>query len=254
MLSDSVPRIRLYDRGHKAMKRFAIGFFALTGAIVGVSGIACAAELPLPPPVSAKAPMMAPPPVPFSWTGFYIGGNGGYAWGNSSDTNPAFGTPTTGNFRTSGALAGGQIGYNWQFDAFVVGLESDFDWSNVKGSTSNGICGLTVCTTSDSWIGTTRGRVGFAVDHWLFYGTGGVAYGNIRFNDLPLTSVNGTAANIGWTAGGGIEYAFTRNWSVKAEYLYVSLDNTGFACTPGCGTSTITFNENIARGGVNYRF
>jgi len=198
-----------------------------------------------------KAPILAPA---FSWTGFYVGGNVGGGWGTSSDTNPAFGKPTTGNFAVSGVLAGGQIGYNWQYQSFVAGLESDVDWSGVKGSTSNGICGLTVCTTSNPWIGTTRARLGFAVDHWLFYGTGGAAYGNISFNDLPLTSVNGTAAKIGWTAGGGIEYAFDRNWSIKAEYLYVNLGSTGFLCTPACGTSSITFNENIFRGGVNYRF
>jgi len=205
----------------------------------------------LPPPMVAKAPILNPP---FSWTGFYIGANVGGGWGTSNDTNPFFGIPTTGNFAISGVLAGGQVGYNWQYQAFVAGIESDIDWSGVKGSTSNGICGLTVCTTSDSWIGTTRARLGFAVDHWLFYGTGGVAYGDIKFNDLPLTNVNGTATNVGWTAGGGIEYAFTRNWSVKAEYLYVNLGSAGFACSPGCGTSSITFNESIVRGGLNYRF
>jgi len=235
------------------MNCFAIGFFALTGAIVGIAGIASAAELP--PPTIYKAPIAPIINPPFSWTGFYIGANGGGAWGVSSDSNPLLPpVTTTGNFRMSGILAGGEIGFNWQYQAFVIGVESDIDWSNVKGSTSNGLCTGVTCTTSDSWLGTTRGRIGFAVDHWLFYGTGGVAYGDIKFTDLPAAVVvNGTATNVGWTAGGGVEYAFTRNWSAKAEYLYVNLGNAGFAC-PGCGTSTVTFNENIVRGGVNYRF
>jgi outer membrane immunogenic protein len=233
------------------MQRFASGLFTLTVTIAGIAGIACAAELP-PPPIYTKAPIINPP---FSWTGFYIGANAGYAWGTSSDTNPFFPISGTGNFGISGVLAGGQVGYNWQFDAFVLGLESDGDWSGVKGSTSSGLCGGVVCTTSDSWLGTTRARLGFAVDHWLFYGTGGVAYGDIKFTDLPAALVvNGSNTNVGWTAGGGIEYAFTRNWSAKAEYLYVNLGSAGFACTPGCGTSTVTFNENIFRGGLNYRF
>jgi outer membrane immunogenic protein len=203
-----------------------------------------------PPPMYTKAPPLNPP---FSWTGFYIGANVGGAWGNSSDTN-AFFAATTGNYGISGILAGGQVGYNWQFNSFVLGLESDVDWSGVRGSTSNGLCVGVTCTTSDSWLGTTRVRLGFAVDHWLFYGTGGVAYGDIKFTDVPAAVVvSGTATNVGWTAGGGIEYAFTRNWSVKAEYLYVNLGSAGFAC-PGCGTSTITFNENVFRGGLNYRF
>lgn len=237
------------------MKRFAVGFFALAAVVAVAAGSASAADLTLPPFV--KAPIMTPPPPPpFTWTGFYIGGNAGYAWGNSTASNPLLPPLTnTGSFPISGALAGGQIGFNWQYEALVLGVESDIDWSGVKGSTSNGLCTGVVCTTSDSWLGTARGRLGIAADHWLFYGTGGVAYGDIRFTDLPAPlAVSGTATKIGWTAGGGIEYAFDRNWSIKAEYLYVSLDSAGFACTPGCGTSSISFNENIVRGGLNFRF
>ena len=137
----------------------------------------------------------------------------------------------------------------------MIGVESDVDWSGVTGSMSNGLCTGVTCTTSDSWLGTTRGRLGLAADNWLFYGTGGVAYGDLKFTDLPTAlAVNGTATNVGWTVGGGIEYAFTRSWSIKAEYLYVNLGSANFACTPGCGTTSISFNENIVRGGLNFRF
>jgi outer membrane immunogenic protein len=234
------------------MNRFAAGFLALTGAIVGTTGLASAADMSAPAPVYTKAPIMAPL---WSWTGFYIGANFGGGWGQSNDTNAFFGTQTTGNFSTSGVLGGGQAGYNWQLGAWVLGIETDFDGSNVKGSTSTGLCGGVTCTTSDSWIGTTRGRLGYAVDHWLFYGTGGVAYGDVKFTDLPAAAVvSGTTTKTGWAAGGGIEYAFMRNWSAKVEYLYVDLGSAGFACTPGCGTSSVKFNENIFRGGINWHF
>jgi outer membrane immunogenic protein len=203
--------------------------------------------------MAIKAPPMAPVAA-FSWTGFYVGGNVGGAWGTSSDTNPFFAIPTTGNYNVSGVIGGGQLGYNWQSGAWVLGIETDVDASGVKGSTSNGICGLVVCTTSNTWIGTTRGRLGYAADHWLLYGTGGVAYGDIKFNDLPATSVNGSSTNTGWTGGGGVEYAFATKWSAKLEYLYVDLGSVGFACTPACGTSTVKFNANILRGGLNYHF
>jgi outer membrane immunogenic protein len=234
------------------MNRFIAGTLAVAGTIVGMSGTALSADLPRRAPVYAPAPVMAPP---FSWTGFYVGANFGGAWGTSSDTNGFFATPTTGNFNTSGVLGGGQLGYNWQFGQWVLGLETDIAASSLKGSTSNGICLTVVCTTSQTWLGTTRGRLGYAFDHWLVYGTGGVAYGDVKFSDLPApVVVSGTDTNAGWTGGGGVEYAFAMNWSAKLEYLYVDLGNVGIACSPGCGTSTVKFNENIFRGGLNYHF
>jgi outer membrane immunogenic protein len=233
------------------MNRFAAGLLAVTAAFVGTVGVASAADLGNA-PVYTKAPMAAPM---WSWTGFYIGANFGGAWGQSALSDPFFGVPSTGNYKTSGILGGGQAGYNWQVGTWVFGIETDFDGSNVKGSSSSGLCTGGTCTTSDSWLGTTRGRLGYATDHWLLYGTGGVAYGDVKFTDLPAAAViSGTNTKTGWTAGGGIEYAFTHNWSVKAEYLYVDLGNTGFACTPACGTGTVKFNENIFRGGINFHF
>jgi outer membrane immunogenic protein len=237
---------------NRSTNRFTVGFLALAGTIVGIYSAALSADLPQRAPVYTKAPVMVPP---FSWTGFYVGVNIGGAWGTSSDTNASFALPTTGNFHTSGVLGGGQLGYNWQYGQWVLGLETDIDGSGLKGSTSSGICLTVVCTTSQTWLGTTRGRVGYAFDHWLVYGTGGVAYGDVKFTDLPApVVVSGTDTKLGWTGGGGVEYAFAMNWSAKLEYLYVDLGNAGIACTPGCGTSNIKFNENILRGGLNYHF
>jgi outer membrane immunogenic protein len=228
---------------------------AVLGLSLGFGAVAHAADLapigPGPAPVYTKAP----PPL-WSWTGFYVGGNVGGAWGTSSATNPFFGFQTTGDYPTSGIIAGGQAGYNWQFSSWVLGLETDMDWSDVKGTTSNGICSGVVCTTSDSWLGTTRARFGYAVDHLLVYGTGGVAYGDVKFDVSPAAPFGANAATTrtGWTAGAGLEYAFTRNWSAKLEYLYVDLGTADLACTPGCGTGAHPFNENIVRGGVNFHF
>jgi outer membrane immunogenic protein len=155
----------------------------------------------------------------------------------------------------SGVLGGGQLGYNWQLSSLVLGIETDIDASGVRGSTASGICAGVTCTTSETWFGTTRGRLGFAADHWLFYGTGGVAYGDVTFSNVPAPfTTSGSTTRVGWTAGGGVEYAFTRAWSAKVEYLYADLGNSGFGCTPGCGTSTVSFKQNILRAGLNFHF
>ena len=156
----------------------------------------------LPPRSNPPSFYKAPSELPFSWTGFYAGINGGYAWGQSSWSDPAVGA-NSGNFNTSGGLVGGQLGYNWQTGAIVLGIETDADWMSVKGSTAGlgGVCALDgggQCQTQQSWVGTTRARVGYAFDRWLPYVTGGVAYGNIQAVQPTGTS---TSTNIGWTAG-----------------------------------------------------
>ena len=143
----------------------------------------------LPARSNSPAYYKAPSELPFSWTGFYAGINGGYAWGRSSWSDPAVGADS-GNFNTSGGLVGGQLGYNWQTGPVVLGIETDADWMSVKGSTagSGGVCaadGGGQCQTQQSWVGTTRARVGYAFDRWLPYVTGGVAYGNIRRCSRP---------------------------------------------------------------------
>jgi outer membrane immunogenic protein len=160
----------------------------------------------------------APSELPFSWTGFYAGINGGYAWGQSSWSDPAVGA-NPGNFNTSGGLVGGQLGYNWQTGAVVLGIETDADWMSVKGSTAGlgGVCALDgggQCQTQQSWVGTTRARVGYAFDRWLPYVTGGVAYGNVQAVQPTGTSTN---TNVGWTAGAGLEYGIDHNWSANSN-------------------------------------
>jgi outer membrane immunogenic protein len=220
------------------MKRVLI----LTTAITGLgffAQAATAADIARPAP-RAPAPVQTPQYRAFDWTGFYVGLNAGYGWGDSKFTG-------AGNANTSpeGALLGGTIGYNYQWGQTVFGVESDIDWNNAKGSTP---CVLGSCETKSNWLGTTRLRLGYAFDRLMPYVTGGAAYGNVKANVPGIGSDSDT--KLGWTAGGGLEYAFTPNWSVKAEYLHVDLGKINCAV---CG-GDVKFNEEIVRGGINYKF
>jgi outer membrane immunogenic protein len=198
-----------------------------------------AADLPRP---SYKAPAYVADPI-FSWTGFYIGANAGYGFGSSSwSTGPS---PSP-----KGFVAGGQLGYNYQYSAFVFGLEADFDYSAVKGDVA---CGglLVTCSTKNNYLATGRGRIGYAFDRFLPYFTGGVAFGKLTAGS---NLGEGTSTKTGYAIGGGLEYAFSGAWSVRAEYLYVDLGT--FSCGVPCGapSANVSFKESIVRAGVNYRF
>jgi outer membrane immunogenic protein len=225
------------------MKRlFLAGVAAL--ATVTTIGAANAADIAR----RQEMPMRAPAYyAPYNWTGFYVGINGGGGWGRSEWTNSA---GSTGGFDVSGGLVGGTLGYNWQMGQWVFGLEGDIDWSDIRGSTSSGICAGTSCETRNNWLGTARVRIGYAFDRFLPYITGGLAVGDVKASAASLGS--STDTNTGWTLGGGIEAAIAGQWTAKVEYLYVDLGNAN--CS-GCGLSTnVDFHTNIVRGGINYRF
>jgi outer membrane immunogenic protein len=216
---------------------------------------AFAADLPPAAPAPRAPAAYIPPPPLFSWTGFYLGINGGYGFGQSSWTNPVLGS--TGNFNTSGFLFGGTLGANYQIGSFVIGLEGDGDWNDANGSTFSS-CGPG-CTTQGEWLATVRGRAGFAWDRVLFFGTGGAAFGSVQAftGGLPTS----TSTQTGWTVGAGVEWAFLPNWTAKVEYLYVDLGNSSCPAT-SCGfvfgapspNTSVSFNENIIRAGINYKF
>lgn len=235
------------------MKHRCVLGIAVASVIIG-AGSAYAADLPArssPPPF-----YKAPAEVPFNWTGFYGGLNGGYDWGRSSWSDPAVGA-NSGRFGTSGGLLGGQIGYNWQTGSFVFGVETDIDWLGVKGTATNAgtVCatdGGGQCQTQQSWLGTTRGRIGYAFDRWLPYLTGGVAYGDIKAAQPTGTS---TATNAGWTAGAGLEYGIDRSWSAKLEYLHVDLGTATFmGAASGTTTLSVPVHDNFVRAGINYHW
>ncbi|HEX3440540.1 MAG TPA: outer membrane protein [Pseudolabrys sp.] len=216
------------------MKRVILaGVSAL--AVVTMMGAANAADLPIRQQMPTKAPLYS---APYNWTGFYLGINGGGAFGRSNWNGVGSG------FDTSGGLVGGTIGYNWQFNQTVIGLEGDADWSSIRGSTSSSTLGSV--ETRNDYLATVRGRVGYAFDRILPYVTGGLAIGNVKA-DTPFTSSDNTRA--GWTVGGGLEFALAGPWTAKVEYLYADLGKDSTLA----GTN-VDFHTNVVRAGLNYRF
>jgi outer membrane immunogenic protein len=191
-----------------------------------------------------KAPPMVPVPA-YNWSGFYVGVNGGGAWGTSNWSTPS------NSFNLSGGQVGGTAGMNWQAGRAVFGLEGDVDWSGVRGRAAPTLC--PGCATNNDWLATVRGRAGYAFDRFMPFVTGGLAVGDIRAT--APGAAGATQTNAGWTVGGGVEFALTNNLTAKAEYLHVDLGNMncGFSCGVATGNN-VSVREDIVRGGVNYRF
>lgn len=207
------------------MNRTLVSLAAIGAIALGASTAYAADLAPMP---MYKAP--APPPA-YSWTGFYIGVNGGFG-GNKFDY-PATVGPVSGtaSLKSSGFFGGGQVGYNWQLSPlWVVGVETDFDGANINGNAtaSTAFGGATAGTTID-WFGTVRGRAGALVTpNALLYATGGWAYGHTTTAASAGLLGVGAATSLGvnqsgWTVGGGLEYALNSWLSFKTEYLYVDL-------------------------------
>lgn len=207
-----------------------------------------------PPPVYRKAPVYAPVVAPFSWQGLYFGFNGGYGWGRSTLTNSA-GVEST--ISPDGALLGSTVGYNLQAGNVVYGIEGDIDYSWMR-ATSDAVAPCPGCEARNHYLATIRGRLGYAVNGWLPYITGGAVFGDIQ-TSTP-TGSGETTDKVGWTVGGGLEYAFpASNWSAKLEYLYADLGTA--TCDIGhCGTLVIgsaintSFHASVARIGINYHY
>jgi len=255
-----------------------------------------AADLPVP---AGPAPAYYPVATVYDWGGGYIGINGGYGFGQSQwgddPRNPSH-LSSTGNFNVNGGLLGVTVGVSGQFGAFVLGAEGDFDWQNLKGTSGSPYCtdlitstkpniiatppvppvstaaGLS-CKTASNWLGTFRGRFGYAWDRVLVYGTAGGAGANMQtaLNGLPYQ----TNPEWGWTVGAGIEVALAEHWTFKVEYLFVGLAgnascNHGYSCgydkaatssgmpptiTPAVNSnSAVKLDENIVRVGLNFKW
>jgi outer membrane immunogenic protein len=206
---------------------------------------------------AAPAP---PAPLPiFTWTGCYVGVHAGGDAGNSAWTNTGVGNVSYG---TAGAIAGGQVGCNYQMQNFVIGAEGELWWSGLAGSTRLlGGEGYYSFKTRSNFAGDVAARLGFAMDRTLFYGKVGVAWADYKFTetgpfiDSPDT---GSSTYSGLLLGVGIEYALDMHWSLKAEYDYINYGGKNIALYGDTGiydyTSKITNYENIFKVGANYRF
>jgi outer membrane immunogenic protein len=233
--------------------RQVLSWAVVAAAATALAGAASAADIRQPPP-AVKAPAFVAPL--FTWTGFYIGGNLGYGWSDRSGTftiAPARG-PVSGE--ADGIIGGVQVGYNWQMGAFVIGIETDFQGSGIEGNVSGRLVPGPVAVNgkiSNEWFGTIRGRLGYAVDRWLFYFTGGGAYSHTKFSGVA-GGVPFSSASTGWswTVGGGVETALAANWSIKGEYLYIAKpDNLP---VPAGTRFSGDIDSHVIRLGVNYRF
>ncbi len=234
-----------------------------TALVTLAVGSAMAADLSRP----APAPVYKAPPAPltYDWTGIYIGGDGGYGWGTSSGSVTTIaGAPlATYSFNSNGPLAGGFIGGNYQINQFVLGIEGDWQWSNLTGNSGaiallGGGGPLTVSTTVKNY-GSIRGRLGVAFDRFLVFGTGGWAWGNYSTSyatpALGTFITNNPNSSNGWAAGGGVEYAFTDNFIGRVEYRYTSLGTSSFANVPfGVAETGNKVTISDIRAGLEWKF
>jgi len=213
-------------------------------ALVLSSATVLAADMPVRTPI-AKAPPVAAPL--FNWTGLYYGVSGGYGWGSSTHNDPVIGSTS---FDTDGWLLGGTVGYNWQSGPYVFGVEGDLSWANIEGSA---ISPAGPVFTELNWLGTGRVRAGYAADAYLFYVTGGAAFGKVDAGNPVAGGGTGSETRVGWTLGGGVEAALAQNWTAKLEYLYVDLGDKDNYPTAG-GPVDVAFKSHIVRLGLNYKF
>ncbi len=218
------------------MRRFTLALAAATFAL-GVTA-ASAADLGQRPVYKAQpAPVMA-----YNWSGLYIGGHLGYAWGSEEVRSVA--TSVSGTTDPSGFLGGAQIGVNWQTGALVLGIEGDWSWTNADGSTS-----IPAAVQADhNWYATATARVGYAVDNWLWYVKGGAAWLDADYT-IAGTKLGDTRT--GWTVGTGLEWALGPNWSAKLEYNYLDFGRDQIATPLAVDADT---QAHLVKLGLNYRF
>ncbi|MGB8277440.1 MAG: outer membrane protein [Methylovirgula sp.] len=222
--------------------------FAAAIAVSVIAGPALASDLP----TTKGPPAYLPPPAVFTWTGVYVGGQVGYQWGDSSTTLfPDLFNIGLPGYEPNGVTGGVHVGYNYQMGQFVFGLEGDANGLSYYGSnTLDPITASFTYSTRETVDGSIRGRVGYAWDHALFYATGGLAIGEFNntynlsiayYETLPVdptftASRSVWTTRVGWTVGGGVEYALDNNWSVRGEYRYtdygyfneLQIDSTGY--------------------------
>lgn len=252
------------------MKKLTFVLAAAATALVSAPSLAADLRMPV------KAPAVAPAPY-FSWSGCYIGAHGGGGWGEKRwiAADALFGAPigtVLASHDVSGALAGGQIGCDWQTGGFVFGVEGSGSWSDISGSSSDLVGGGLRTHSRIDALGTITGRIGWAWDRSLLYVKGGGAIAGDSYRGTCETlagdcfgrglAIGDTDARAdetrwGWLVGAGVEYAFTPNWSAKLEYNYMDFgrESVNFALVGG-RTRTVDIDQHVhvVKVGINYRF
>jgi len=218
------------------------------------AGVSALALLSVAPALAADLPARMATKAPayvqvYNWTGFYVGIHGGYGWGDLD-------AGVLGSTDQSGFFGGAQIGYNWQAPGsnWVFGLELDSAFADIEEITSVTIGAVTgTASSSVAYIGSFRGRVGYAWDRTLLYVTGGLGWANneittsVTFPGFAAT-VSESNTHFGYVLGAGIEYAVSGPWSVKGEYLYYGLGNESYSGIDA------DLNIHTVKLGLNYRF
>ena len=272
-----------YGARMKRIVSTALAVFTSTGAAVAADALVPVYKAPV-----YKAPVATPSPV-FSWTGLYVGVHGGATWSNTDWFYPAdalnsvavlpVGPPfnvSSGGHSASSWLAGGQIGYNYQIKNWVLGAEAEFSWTNLQGSNIDPTS-ANINHTKTDFVATMGGRFGYAWDRLLLFGKAGGAWAHDKFFDTataPLTSGTfpafpitlpagsledqATLNRFGLMLGGGVEYALTPNWSVKAEYEYLDFGRKRVTLSPAAAglapfDADIRQRIQLAKVGINYK-
>jgi outer membrane immunogenic protein len=241
----------------KSMKSLLLATATAALAAVGLATQASAADL------AARPYTKAPAAVVLSWTGFYVGAEGGGGWGKDNWTLPLAGGITAAGTSISGATAGGVIGYNWQMPSnLVLGIEANLDWADIAATSSCTQNALLNCRSRLDAMYTVTGRLGYAFSSALLYVKGGGAWTNNKYAVTTAATgtllESGSASRDGWTVGAGLEYMFAPNWSAKVEYDYYDFGNKSTLLVSPAGVAGDIINSkltvNNVKAGVNYHF
>jgi opacity protein-like surface antigen len=218
-------------------------------------------------------------PAHYNWTGFYLGANAGWSFADASATGHKLDPNGFGSNRSSSAsrswngfIGGGDVGFNWMaLPNILVGIEADFSGTDLKDN-FEGISrdGISYKTTRIDWIGTVRGRVGYAWRNWLIYGTGGAAWTHVHLTNtqgpcspdptcasspVPLGTMDSNSLDLtGWAAGGGVEVGITQNWTAELHYLHMDFGTFTSANPSFNRFNTSSLTTDVVEAGVNYKF